>query len=68
MRRKPSAPQKKTALVELGHQFTAEERARLRALRQHFRSLPVYVELALDPQRLRFARWLVEQGKLRESL
>jgi hypothetical protein len=68
MRRKASSPRKKTALVELGQSFTAEECARLRTLRQRFSSLPVYVELALDPQRLRFARWLVEQGKLRESL
>ena len=68
MRRQHSAPSKRHALVALDERFTPDERARLRALRQHFSRLPVSVELALDPQRLRFARWLVEQGRLRETM
>jgi hypothetical protein len=48
--------------------LSPEERARLRALRRRFNRLPVSVDFAFDPQWLRFARWLVEQGKLRETL
>lgn len=68
MRPQDYPTRKKGPLAELDERFSPEERARLGALRQHFRSLPVPVELGLDPQRLRFARWLVEQGKLREML
>jgi hypothetical protein len=48
--------------------FTTEEIARLHTLRQHFLSYPASLELGIDDRRLTFARWLVEHGKLSESL
>jgi hypothetical protein len=68
MRSQHQSTTKKVLLVVLDERFTSQERARLRALRQRFNRLPVPVELGLDPQRLQFARWLVKQGKLRETL
>lgn len=48
--------------------FTPETLAKLSALRERFRGHPEYLELALDERRLAFARWLVETGRLSESL
>ena len=46
--------------------FTPEELAKLVALQNRSRSIDI--ELGMDEQRLRFARWLVEHGKLSEEL
>ena len=48
-------------------QFTPEELARLLALRALVASHSPYDELGLDVKRLRFARWLVEHGRLSEE-
>jgi hypothetical protein len=47
--------------------FSAEELARLNALRTSFRSRAEYLERVIDDRRLEFARWLVENGKLSEG-
>lgn len=48
--------------------FTPEELARLEALRNRVQSCSVDIEVGLDECRLKFARWLVEHGKLSEDL
>jgi hypothetical protein len=52
----------------LGGNFTTEEAARLRALRENFHTHAEYQERILDEQRIEFVRWLIETGRLRESL
>lgn len=68
MRRNGASRGKKASFARLDERFTREERAHLRALRRRFRHVSVSIELGLNPQRLRFARWLVEHGKLGETL
>lgn len=48
--------------------LTKEQCARLTALRERFRSHPECIELGLDEDRLSFARWLLEHGKVHESV
>jgi hypothetical protein len=48
--------------------FTPEELAGLLALRELASHRTVYDELGLDEKRLKFARWLVEHGKLSETI
>lgn len=48
--------------------FTPQERAKLQALRTQVESCSVDIELDLDERRLRFARWLVDHGKLSEGV
>lgn len=48
--------------------LTAEEIARLTAVRAKYRGHPKCVEFALDERRLAFARWQVECGLLSEEL
>jgi hypothetical protein len=47
--------------------FAPEEHARLSALRTQLRSRGIAVEMDFDEQRLLFARWLVEHGKLSDE-
>ncbi len=47
--------------------FTAEERARLEALRSRLQALSADVELDVSDRHLRFARWLVQHGRLDEG-
>lgn len=51
----------------LGSGFTAEEAARLQSLREAFRAEVEYLE-GLEEKRIEFARWLIETGRLRESV
>lgn len=48
--------------------FAPQELAKLLELRARVESCGVNIELGLDERRLRFARWLVEHGKLSEGL
>jgi hypothetical protein len=48
-------------------QFTPEELAKLLALRALVATLSPYDELGLDEKRLKFARWLVEHGRLSDG-
>lgn len=48
--------------------FTPEEFARLVALRELAARRSIYDELGLDENRLKFARWLYEHGRLSESI
>ncbi len=46
--------------------FTPEEIVKLAALQARSRSIDI--ELGLDERRLKFARWLVDHGRLSEGL
>lgn len=48
--------------------FSTGELAKLAELQARFRGHPECVELDIDEQRLSFARWLVECGKLSEDI
>ena len=48
--------------------FTPEEVARLRELREEYEAYQACREFGLDPRRLHFARWLVQQGRLNEGI
>jgi hypothetical protein len=61
--RRPSA-QDATAQAD---PLTAEERSRLIAFRQQWAGSPMVLESGLDPRRVWFVRWLVEQGRLCED-
>jgi hypothetical protein len=52
----------------LGGKFTAEEAARLRDLRDNFHEHAEYLERVLDERRLGFVRWLIETGRISESV
>lgn len=54
-------------VVELGGEFTQREAACLLALRERYQGRPDFVELGLEIQRLEFARWLVQTGRLSEE-
>ncbi len=56
----------RTATQEEHPSFTPEEIAKLAALQARSRSIDI--EMGLDERRLRFARWLVDHGKLSEGL
>jgi hypothetical protein len=47
--------------------FTPEELANLYALRERTAQHTAYDELGLNEKRLKFARWLVEHGRLSEE-
>lgn len=51
----------------LGSNFTSEEAARLHSLRDNFQSEAADLE-GLEEKRIEFVRWLIETGRLRESL
>lgn len=53
--------------LALEGQFTPEELAKLLALRTLISSHSPYDELGLDEKRLKFARWLVEHGRLSDD-
>lgn len=48
--------------------FTPEELSRLLILRDRLQNLLVDLEMDLDMKRLRFARWLVEHGRLSDDI
>ena len=48
--------------------FTAEELRCFRALREQYETSQDCGEFGLDERRLRFARWLVEHGRLSEEI
>jgi hypothetical protein len=52
----------------LGSNFTSEEAARLQSLRENFHAHVEYLERVVDERRIEFVRWLIETGKLRESV
>lgn len=52
----------------LGNNFTPEEAARLRNLRDNFHAHAEYLERIVDQRRLGFVRWLIDTGRLKESL
>jgi hypothetical protein len=52
----------------LGSNFTSEEAARLQNLRENFHVHVEYLERLLDERRIEFVRWLIETGRLRESV
>jgi hypothetical protein len=54
--------------IVLDGNFTTEEAARLQALRENLHEHTEYQEGTLDERRIAFARWLIETGRLRESL
>jgi hypothetical protein len=47
--------------------FTPAEIARLEALRKHYRTHPEPIGASIDVCRLKFARWLVQHGRLSEG-
>jgi hypothetical protein len=51
----------------LGSNFTSEEAARLHNLRRNFQSEAADLE-GLEEKRIEFVRWLIDTGRLRESL
>jgi hypothetical protein len=48
--------------------FTPEEFIRLQALREQYETSQDCGEFGLDERHLRFARWLVEHGRLSEEV
>ena len=48
-------------------ELTAEEKARLQALRQRYPTYSEYLP-GMEERKLLFLRWLVQQGKLREDM
>ncbi|HEX8036695.1 MAG TPA: hypothetical protein VF510_22750 [Ktedonobacterales bacterium] len=52
----------------LAASFTPEEFARLYLLREQYETSRDCGEFGLDERRLRFARWLVEQGRLNDGV
>ncbi len=54
--------------IVLDGNFTTEEAARLRALRDNLHEHADYQEGSLDERRIAFARWLIETGRLSESV
>lgn len=48
--------------------FTPEEFARLVALRELAAHRSIYDEMGLDENRLKFARWLYEHGRVSETI
>ncbi len=52
----------------LGTSFTSEEMARLDALRRNYTNHAEYLERVIDDRRMEFARFLIEHGRLSESL
>lgn len=61
-------PNTNTSPTLLGGNFTSEEAARLRTLRENFHEHAEYLERVLDERRIEFVRWLIETGRLREAL
>ena len=59
---KASTPNLQSAL--LVGPFTSEEATRLRSIRTEILKNPVYLDRVLDEHRLRFVRYLVEQGEI----
>jgi hypothetical protein len=47
--------------------FTNEEATRLRSIRTEIMKNPVYLDRVLDEHRLRFVRYLVEQGEISDT-
>jgi len=47
--------------------FTPEEAARLRSIRTHLLNNPQYLDRVLDEHRLRFVRYLMEQGEISDD-
>lgn len=56
------------ALADARSVLTAEEIARLSAVKARYQGHPTCVECDLDERRLGFARWLVDHGQLREDI
>jgi hypothetical protein len=54
--------------IMLGQNFTPEEATRLHNLREYFRAHADYLERMVDERRVEFVRWLIETGKINESL
>ena len=47
--------------------FTNEEATRLRTIRTEIMKNPVYLDRVLDEHRMRFVRYLVEQGEINDT-
>jgi hypothetical protein len=56
------------AIADVRTELTAEEIARLAAVRARYQGHPKCVEFDLDERRLTFVRWLVDNGRLSEGL
>lgn len=65
-REQPVAPHTSEGIAS-GTCFTAEEVARLCALRRHFQAHPDHGDADAAVRRLEFARWLVQHGRLSEG-
>lgn len=61
-----SSRQQRAEPIELADQFTPEEANRITQLRGRYRSSPLCFKLDINYQRLQFARWLLEHGRLDE--
>ncbi len=62
---KPSHTNRQSAL--LAGPFTQEEVNRLRSIRTQILNNPQYLDRVLDDRRLRFVRYLVEQGEISDD-
>jgi hypothetical protein len=61
-------PNTNSSPILLGNNFTPEEAARLRNLRENFHEHVEYLERLVDERRLGFVRWLIDTGRLNESI
>ncbi len=62
------AREEMTQMVAPEELFTPETIAKLTALRARYCGHPEWIEFTLAERRLAFARWLVENGRLREDI
>jgi hypothetical protein len=62
---KPTSNSRKSAI--LVGPFTPEEAERLRSVRTHLYENAEYLDRVLDEHRLRFARFLIEQGEISDD-
>jgi hypothetical protein len=51
----------------LAGKFTPEEVTRLQSIRSHFLQNTQYLDRVLDEQRMKFFKYLIEQGELNEK-
>jgi hypothetical protein len=51
----------------LAGKFTPEEVTRLQSIRSHFLQNTQYLDRVLDEQRMKFFKYLIEQGELSEK-
>jgi len=58
--------QRQAEPIKLADQFTPEEAVRITQLQGQFRASPVRFRLDISYERLEFARWLLDHGRLDE--